>query len=259
MGSQILRPTKVKREKGEWLIQGPWGRRTYPPMRKVELYERLHRELIDSGVLKPDSPQPSNKYHDHVTMAVMRSSWIDGRWVRDEPLAPRLKKLREQANLTQEQLAEKSSLDVGTIRQLEQGTRTNPQWQTICALARGLDKDVLVFVGTDAWQPPESEEERKKRKQAEKLLIIERDIIMRLESLGHFFDREMDKPRKTDMKNMSKPELERLAQELRGATTAQKAITMIVAAITASKATRRAERDKKYDALGAKARVDMSL
>jgi len=124
-------------------------------MSKVSLYGQLHRELIASGVLPADTPSPSNRYHDHVTMAVLRSSWIEGRWVRDEPFAARLKRLREQAKLTQEQLAEKSGLDVGTIRQLEQGTRTNPLWQTVCSLARGLGKDVAVFVGTDGWQPPD--------------------------------------------------------------------------------------------------------
>jgi transcriptional regulator with XRE-family HTH domain len=71
------------------------------------------------------------------------------------PFAARLKKLREQAKLTQEQLSQKSGLDVGTIRQLEQGTRTNPLWQTVCALARGLDKNLVVFVGTEGWQPPD--------------------------------------------------------------------------------------------------------
>jgi DNA-binding XRE family transcriptional regulator len=158
MGSLILRP-----KKGEWLIQGPWGRRNYPPMSKGALYGVLRRELIDSGVLPADSPLPSNRYHDHVTMEVLHSSRIDNRWVRDEPFASRLKKLREQAKLTQEQLAERSALDVGTIRQLEQGARTNPQWQTVCALARGLEKDVLVFVGTDGWQPPDPDGDWKQR------------------------------------------------------------------------------------------------
>jgi DNA-binding XRE family transcriptional regulator len=126
MSSQILRPTTVKRQKGEWLIQGSWGQRKLDPMSNVSLYEQLHRELIASGV-PVDSQPPSNRYHSHVTMAIHQSSWIEERWVRDEPFAARLKKLREQAKLTQEQLAEKSNLDVGTIRQLEQGTRTNPQ------------------------------------------------------------------------------------------------------------------------------------
>jgi DNA-binding XRE family transcriptional regulator len=132
-------------------------------MSKVSLYAKLHRELIDSGVLPANTPSPSNRYHSDVTMAVLRSSWIEGRWVADESFAARLKKLREQAKLTQEQLAEKSGLDVGTVRQLEQGTRTNPQWQTVCALARGLEKDVAVFVGTDGWQPTDPDEDWERR------------------------------------------------------------------------------------------------
>lgn len=85
MGSQILRPTTIKHQKGEWLIQGPWGRRTYDPMSKVSLYAQLHRELVASGVLPVDSPCPTNRYHGQVTMAVMRCSWIEERWVLDEP------------------------------------------------------------------------------------------------------------------------------------------------------------------------------
>ena len=149
MASQILRV------KGELLIQGPWGQRKYGPKNRDSLYRQVLQELIDSGVVPADSPVPSNRHHDHVTRSVMLGSWIEDGWVLDEPFADRLKKLREQAKLTQEQLAEKSGLDVGTIRQLEQGTRTNPQWQTVCALSRGLAKDIVVFVGTDGWQPPE--------------------------------------------------------------------------------------------------------
>lgn len=163
MGSQILRPTPSKRENSEWLIQGPWGRRRYVPMSRINFYEILHSELIASGVLPVDSPEPSNRYHDRVTMAIMGSSWIEGCWVCDESFSSRLKKLREAASLTQEQLATQSSLDVGTIRQLEQGTRTNPSWQTVCALSRGIGKDVVVFVGTDGWQPPDPDQDWKRR------------------------------------------------------------------------------------------------
>jgi DNA-binding XRE family transcriptional regulator len=122
-------------------------------MSKVNLYTMLRKELIASNVLTEDSPGASNKYHEHVTMKVISASWIENRWIPDESFAARLKRLREQTQLTQEQLSEKSDLDVGTIRQLEQGTRTNPQWQTVCALARGLEKEVIVFVGTDGWHP----------------------------------------------------------------------------------------------------------
>jgi DNA-binding XRE family transcriptional regulator len=163
MGSQILRPMTVKGQKGDWLIQGPWGRRTYPSMSRVALYERLHRELVAAGVLPGDSQVPSNRFHGHVTIAVCRSSWIGDQWVPDESFAGRLKRLREQAKLTQEQLAEKSGLDVGTVRQLEQGTRTNPLWQTVCGLARGIEKDVVVFVGTDGWQPTDPDGDWKRR------------------------------------------------------------------------------------------------
>lgn len=163
MSSQILRPTTTKHQKGEWLIQGAWGRRTYSPMSKSDFYTTLHRELIESEMLPTSSPSPSNRYHDHVTMAVMRSSYVDGRWISDESFGARLKKLREASKLTQEQLAECSGLDVGTVRQLEQGTRTNPQWQTVCALARGLEKDIVNFVGTDGWQPPDPEADWKRR------------------------------------------------------------------------------------------------
>lgn len=163
MGSQILRPTTVKRQKGDWLIQGPWGRRQNGSMSKVSFYGQLHSELIDSGLLPANSRSPTNRFHSHVTLEVQRSSWIENRWIPDESFAARLKKLREEAKLTQEQLAEKSGLDVGTIRQLEQGTRTNPLWQTICALARALEKDVVVFVGTDGWQPPDPDADWKQR------------------------------------------------------------------------------------------------
>ncbi len=165
MGSQILRPTKVKGYKGEWVIQGPWGRRSYVAMSNVGLYEELHRELVAGGLLPARSPVPSRRYHGHVTAEVLRSSWIHDRWVRDEAFASRLRRLREQAGLTQENLADRSGLDVGTIRQLEQGTRTNPHWQTVCALARGLSIDVVGFIGTDGWQPPDPNGDWKRRRE----------------------------------------------------------------------------------------------
>ncbi len=83
MSSQILRPTTIKRDKGEWLIQGPWGRRNFDPMSKVSLYRQLYLELLANGVLPLDAQDPSNGCHSHVTIAIMTSSWLEGRWVRD--------------------------------------------------------------------------------------------------------------------------------------------------------------------------------
>lgn len=81
MGSQILRPKSVKHQESAWLIQGPWGRRRFEPMSRLRLYQVLHRELIESGVLPESSPVPSNQNHGHVTMAVMQCSWSGERWI----------------------------------------------------------------------------------------------------------------------------------------------------------------------------------
>ncbi len=259
MGSQILRPTSGKREKGDWLIQGSWGRRTFPDTwSRIDLYQQLYRELVESGVLAPNSPAPSNRYHAHITTTLYACSWIQGRWVADEPFGNRLRRLRDKARMTQEQLAEMSGLDLATVRQLEQGTRTNPQWQTVCALARGLAQDVVVFVGTDSWEPPELENLAKKKERAEKSQVIETDIVIAMESLGHSFDRENDRKRRAEMMSMTKLELHELAKELKTAGSWQDGITMIVAAITRSKAARRLEEDKKYKHAGP-ARLDMFL
>lgn len=81
MATQILRPSK----KDTWRVQGAWGKREYKPMSKIQFYDTLHRELLASGILPPNSPAPSNRYHGHVTMAILSSSWIGCRWVLDEP------------------------------------------------------------------------------------------------------------------------------------------------------------------------------
>lgn len=62
MGSLILRPTKVKGEKGNWLIKGSWGQRNYGALSNVSFYEKLHRELIDSGLLSKETPVPSRRH-----------------------------------------------------------------------------------------------------------------------------------------------------------------------------------------------------
>jgi DNA-binding XRE family transcriptional regulator len=153
MSSQILRPTKrgENKNKAKWLIQGPWGKKEYPPQTKTELYKVIRDELIESQVHDSTTPLTSNNYHANVTLVIPRCSFIEGKWVLDESFSARLKKLREQKGFTQEELAVKSEIDLGTVRQLEQATRTNPQWQTVCALARGLEMDVRVFAGTEGY------------------------------------------------------------------------------------------------------------
>lgn len=152
MSTLYTRPPKkgVNKRDTVWLTYGAWGKHYYDATSSPNEFRNLIRdELIRDGILPPNAPPASINYHQHVTAALRQCSRIGDRWVKDESFAARLKRLREEAKLTQEQLAQKAGLDIGTIRQLEQGTRTNPQWSTVSALASGLGKVVMDFVGTE--------------------------------------------------------------------------------------------------------------
>jgi hypothetical protein len=85
MSTLILRPTPPggDRYRRPWRLQGSWGTRELPPMSAVDLYGRLHDELVASDLLPADAPRPSNRYHDHVTRLMGECSCVGGRWVRD--------------------------------------------------------------------------------------------------------------------------------------------------------------------------------
>src|SRR4051794_35417525 len=59
-------------------------------------------------------------------------------------LAEKLRQLREGAGLTQEKLAERSGINLWTIRGYEQGRR-EPNWKGIICLASGLGVAVETF------------------------------------------------------------------------------------------------------------------
>jgi transcriptional regulator with XRE-family HTH domain len=59
-------------------------------------------------------------------------------------LAEKLRRLREGAGLTQEQLADRSGINLWTIRGYEQGRR-EPNWKGIICLASGLGVAVETF------------------------------------------------------------------------------------------------------------------
>jgi transcriptional regulator with XRE-family HTH domain len=61
---------------------------------------------------------------------------VDSR--RADELATLLKMLREQAGITQEELADRSSLSIRTISDLERGRTTTPQRRSIALLAKAL-------------------------------------------------------------------------------------------------------------------------
>jgi len=50
----------------------------------------------------------------------------------------RLKKLRESAGLTQQELGTRAGISISNLAQLEQGQRTDPRLSTVLAIARAL-------------------------------------------------------------------------------------------------------------------------
>lgn len=54
----------------------------------------------------------------------------------------KLKEYREEANLTQEELAKKSNVSRNTISALETGTNTNVTYDTMSKIANALNKKV---------------------------------------------------------------------------------------------------------------------
>jgi transcriptional regulator with XRE-family HTH domain len=61
--------------------------------------------------------------------------------------AKRLKELREQAGLTQDQFAERCGLGLSTVSQFEQGWR-EPTYGTLVKLAQGLGVSLAAFEQT---------------------------------------------------------------------------------------------------------------
>src|SRR5437879_1591606 len=61
-----------------------------------------------------------------------------------DPFATRLKELREQAGLTQQELADRTGMNRFGIAKLEQGVR-GPSWQTVKLLAEALGVDCTAF------------------------------------------------------------------------------------------------------------------
>jgi transcriptional regulator with XRE-family HTH domain len=62
--------------------------------------------------------------------------------------AEKLRQLRDAAGLTQEQMAERSGINLWTIRGYEQGRR-EPNWKGVLSLAKALDVAAEVFSACD--------------------------------------------------------------------------------------------------------------
>ena len=64
--------------------------------------------------------------------------------VQAEWFAGRLRELREKAGLTQKELADKTGINLGGLRALEQGLN-GPTWATLLALCKALTVDCTAF------------------------------------------------------------------------------------------------------------------
>jgi transcriptional regulator with XRE-family HTH domain len=65
-----------------------------------------------------------------------------------------LRGLREKAGLTQEQLADRAGIPIGSLRNHEQGQRI-PSWGAVVKLAKALDVSTDVFAECDEVNEPE--------------------------------------------------------------------------------------------------------
>lgn len=81
-----------------------------------------------------------------------------------EHFAENLKKLRNAAGLTQQELADKAGMKLGGVRDLEQG-RWGPTWSTVLTLARALGVDCTAF--TKEPEPTEKAGPGRPKKEAE--------------------------------------------------------------------------------------------
>ena len=75
--------------------------------------------------------------------------------------AGRLKRLRTEAGLTQQELATRAGLSMAIVISLEQGRRTNPRLDTLRKLAKALGCTAGQLIGDD---PPPAKGKGRRRK-----------------------------------------------------------------------------------------------
>jgi transcriptional regulator with XRE-family HTH domain len=73
---------------------------------------------------------------------------MGGRRGEESEFGAILKRLREEAGLSQAQLAEKAGMNVFGVAKLEQGVR-EPRWSTVLLLVAALGVDCNAFAGDD--------------------------------------------------------------------------------------------------------------
>ena len=75
-----------------------------------------------------------------------------------------VKRIREAAGMSQQQLASAAGLSLSLLAQMEQGKNENPRLDTIRSLARALAVGVADLVGNGGEQTPPATAAKAKRK-----------------------------------------------------------------------------------------------
>jgi transcriptional regulator with XRE-family HTH domain len=76
--------------------------------------------------------------------------------------AERLRELRDKAGLSQEALAQKAGMSVGTIRNYEQSVR-EPLWDSLFQLCRGLGVSCTMFAECTSMKAAEPAKKKAKK------------------------------------------------------------------------------------------------
>lgn len=78
-------------------------------------------------------------YHCKQYMTIIKSK-------TSTPLGQKIKALRKVTGLTQEQLAIKAGVSYTTLTKVETGAIKNPSFETVAAIAKGLETNLDEFV-----------------------------------------------------------------------------------------------------------------
>lgn len=66
----------------------------------------------------------------------------------------KLRKIRHDKHMSQQDLADASALSAAAIKSIERAAVTDPKWSTVLALCCGLEVSPEVFVPTDGEEWP---------------------------------------------------------------------------------------------------------
>jgi len=84
---------------------------------------------------------------------------------QDSGFAARLRALREEAGLSQKELAAQSGCSISIVQKLEQGLN-EPTWPTVLALAKALGVDCTAFTEEPSFESLEPKKPGRPRKPA---------------------------------------------------------------------------------------------